>query len=185
MPVVVPSPGAADIYWAQAVSNLLNTLESNLEFAVPTFAYKPSGESATNSTTFQDDDHLFVSVAANARYRMIMHLIVTCTSTTPDLQFRFNAPSGSTFTGSAAGLANGATVVSGELNAGAIAVANSFPTGGFGYASLNGTHGVISVGTLLVGANPGTFQLQWSQQNANAAPLTIGAGSSLEMRRIS
>lgn len=184
-PVVVPSPGAADVAWAQDLTTKFNTLQDQLEFAVPVFAYKTVAESVNNSAVVQDDDHLFVSVAANARYRIIMHLVVTSTSTTPDLIFRFNGPAGATFTGSAAGLSTAATAVTGELNAGALANITSFPTSNFGYASLSGTHGIIFVGSLLVGSTAGTLQLMWAQNTATAVNVTVAIGSSLELRRIS
>ena len=159
-------------------------LEDLRTFAIPQLVVKAADESVTSNTTPQDDDELFLTVTANAAYRLTMHLLVACTGTGSDIFFRFNAPTGSTMSASSAGIDQGATTVIGSMNAGAIQNVTTFPTSpNFAYGAVNSTVGIITVGTLIVGSTAGTLRLQWSQATSSATATVVKAGSSLELAR--
>lgn len=163
------------------LASQLNDLET---FAIPSVVVKTADESVSSSIAPQDDNELFLTVAANASYRLNMHLLVNSAGTTGDLIFRFNAPAGSRLSASSAGIDQGATTVVGSMNAGAIQDVTTFPTSPpFGYGTVASTIGIITVGTLIVGATAGTFRLQWAQFTSSATATIIKAGSSLELVR--
>lgn len=158
-------------------------LEDLRTFAVPLMVVKTADESVTSSTTPQDDNELTLTVAANAAYKLDMHILLGGTGTTGDFEFRFNAPAGSRISASAAGLAQAATAVTGDMNAGAINNQTTFPTSAFGYATVVNPTGVLVTGNLIVGSTAGALTLRWNQAVSSATPTTVLAGSSLTLTR--
>lgn len=152
----------------------LTTRDTAITEIRPLFARKTSDETVNNSTTLQDDNELFVSVAANQVYKL--HLMVGYSSgTTPDFKINFSLPSGATMPRS------------------------SFITGGTGAAVQHGTFTGASVvgidgqgsdaslqiwGTVVMGSTAGTVTLQWAQNTLNASDTIVRSGSTLELRLV-
>jgi hypothetical protein len=148
---------------------------------IPLYAVKTADESISANTAAQDDDHLFVTVEAGARYRLMMTLLIGGTSNIPDLRAVFAMPAGSTLSAGGLGLTAGDV-----LNVGALSAQTASPVGPYIFGTP--TSGVITAlipGDLAVGATGGTCRLQWSQQTSNAAATVLKAGSWLELRRYS
>src|SRR5262245_15271614 len=63
---------------------------------VPIAAVKTANESVTSSTTLQNDDELFVSVAANSTY--LVQCYIKCDgAATGDIKLNWTAPASATF----------------------------------------------------------------------------------------
>lgn len=143
------------------------------------FARKTVDETVSSTTTLQNDDDLFVSVAANAIYHMVFELQVLA-QTTNDIKFGFTGPAGYAVeytargpTLTAAGLADVYTI--------------SGTTGDvltFGGIAANDLCVSIS-GLLITSGTSGTFQLQWAQNTSGASGTTLRPGSFMSLRRVS
>lgn len=145
--------------------------------------FKTATESVTSSTTLQNDDQLFFSVAANSRYT-IEGFIVYDGASAGDLNCDFTVPSGSTFgwvnfanSGPDAGtsVTDYSTVLQTASDARKI---NSLPL-----ASPPGL-AFRPAGYLFTGANAGTLQFRWAQGTSNATATRIQAGSWLRLSKI-
>ncbi|MGN9802073.1 hypothetical protein [Micromonospora sp. L32] len=159
-------------------------LEDLRTFAIPLMVVKTADESVASSATPQDDNELFLTVTAGAKYRLLMHLVVGGTGTVGDLFIRFNAPAGSKISASCAGIDVGATGVVANMNAGAFNDVTTWPMpANFAYGTVANPTGILCMGNLTVGATGGTFRLQWSQATSSATATTIKSGSSLELTR--
>lgn len=131
-------------------------------------------EAVNNSTTLQNDDELFLAVAASTNYRFLARFLYT-SSTTPDIKFGFTYPvlatATYTLTGIAAGTATLAAFHQTETSVGAL-------EGGTATAC-------TMIGTWMIGANAGTVTLQWAQNTLNASNTQVLAGSFLELVKFS
>lgn len=142
---------------------------------LPLFARKTSDQTVNNSATFQNDNAIFVSVAANAVYDCHFHFIFN-SGATPSLKTQFTAPSGATMTNWTFFLPNGSGVAV-ESIANTAAGVNGITCNG---TDLPGDY----FGLLITGANAGTFQLQWAQTTANASNTILRATSYLILRQV-
>lgn len=142
---------------------------------LPPFARKTSDQTVNNNATFQNDNALFVSVAANAVYDCHLHFIFN-SGATPSLKTQFTAPVGATMTNWTFLLPNGSGVAVESIASPAAGVAGITCNG----TDLPGEY----LGLLVMGANAGTFQLQWAQNTANASNTILRAGSFLSMRQV-
>lgn len=139
------------------------------------FARKTVDESLSSSTTYQNDDGLFVTGAANAVYVAWIHLVYQ-SPTAADFQYRFSVPSGATLPGwSFLGVNASSVFVYGAANSG-------------GVSGLGGTAAdqvMDAWGPIIMGSTAGTIQVQWSQAVSNATATIVRAGSYLHLRRVS
>ena len=146
--------------------------------------YKTADESVTSSTVLQNDNHLLVSLAANARYEVIVRLAVNGASS-GDVKTAWTMPAGvtsqrysfgpdvSSATSTAGTTVRASTITNGhlvEINYGV------FSTGQQSY--IEETLYVITAGTA------GTCQLQWAQNASSATATTVEEGSYITARRI-
>jgi fibronectin-binding autotransporter adhesin len=132
-----------------------------------------SGVPPTQNTgaTLQNDDQLFFSIGANEtwNFRFVIQANVPAT---PDLKFAVTAPGGATCKVGAYDVDSANTY--GNLACGA---ATGIMTG-------HTADDVYEVtGTIINGATPGNVTLQWSQNTANAANVTVRQGSFVEAQR--
>lgn len=161
---------------------------SLLSAVLPITAIKTSDESVTSSTALQDDNELFVSVAAPATY-LLGGFLMWVGNDTGDIKLAFTNPASSTMhwalTGPSAqdtAFASGATRGAGEWfprnNQ------TSSPTSSIPYSGSTGLlHGRL-VGSLTT-SNAGTLRLQWAQNTSNGTATTVKLGSWISLRRIS
>lgn len=149
-------------------------LASLLRAVAPSAAFKGADESLTSSTALQNDDALFVALAASATYVFIGFANVTGAAIgTGDWKGAFTAPSGATVTVECIAYP---TTAAGTLNGNAVRGA-----GGVMIAGVNGTAGspVVLIGSVINGATAGNLQLQWAQNTSSGTATTVKAGSFL------
>lgn len=145
------------------------------------YVAKAADETINNSATLQNDDELFVTVAANATYEINTYVGYR-SNTTADFKVGFTFPTGATLyftTWNAQLNSSGTLVTSTQLEA--AASGSAFGVGGIAV----GTTATFAGGGLLTtGANAGTFQVQWAQLTADASNTVVRAGSYLSLRRV-
>ncbi|GAA0348744.1 hypothetical protein PV735_31560 [Streptomyces turgidiscabies] len=142
---------------------------------------KSTTETVTNSTTFQDDDELFLPALVNAQYRFDL-LLLHSSGTTGDFKMRFTAPAGATVNWGVHNVHVGQT-------SSTTVTSVSFPSRvlsdqqDMGGGNLAGTTAFIS-GVLTTAAAAGNLRLQFAQIVSDAAATQVRAGSTLRMKRI-
>lgn len=137
----------------------------------PLWAYKPLDEPLTNSASVQDDDDLFVAMAAGAVYDLRLRAFINGNAT-PDFKFGWSYPAGTTIAWAVVDAQAGTTM--GKL------IQTDFvaiPTTGANQL-------VTAEGTVTVGATPGNLRFRWAQNGANVAVTTVQAGSTLRLDRV-
>jgi len=142
------------------------------------FARKPSIETISSNASLQNDDDLFVSVDASAVY-MVKAVLRIASQTAADFQFGWTGPAGITFDWIAHSINSGGSTTNDDF-IGAYGTA-SVPT----VAGLGGSTVVAHVeGLLVMGANAGTFRLQWAQGTSNASGTSLLTNSFLFLRQV-
>lgn len=147
-------------------------LNDDFAFVAPLLARKPSNETVNNSSAFQDDNHLFLPVEANAVYQCHLHLQYN-SGATPDLKYQFTVPVGASLEGwSLLGYNTAVSLV--------------YSNGGEA-SSLGGNGSALNAdawGILETDVTAGTMQLQWAQNTANASNTVMQAGAFLKLVRV-
>lgn len=140
-----------------------------------TIAIKTVDESLASNTTLQNDDELFVTVAANTTYKVEAVLIYSG-ATTGDMKVAFTWPTSATMPW---GLLGYTTALAFQ------AVAFSAPSSGTPFSvGCNGAGNDLVLylsGTLTVGSTAGTLQIQWAQAASDATATIVRAGSWLSL----
>lgn len=146
-----------------------------------TYVIKPADESVTSSSTLQDDDHLLLSVAANAIYRVETIIKYVSTSTTPGFQMAWSGPTGASLLWVPCGLGFGDTSSNDKIDMAArdITAASSLAT------PSSAGNVALPTGILTVGGTAGTLKFRWAQVSGNATATTVKAGSLLQLTRLS
>lgn len=143
------------------------------------FARKTADESVTSSTTYQDDNELFVPVVADGIY-VVEGFFAYNTASAAGVNFRLSGPTGTgawTFTGlSSSGGASDTGTVRMSVSSNGVGSAR---LGGAGATDL----GALVRGTFLPTAS-GNLQFQWAQNAANATPTIVRANSWLSVQKI-
>ena len=142
---------------------------------------KPSTESVTSSTTLQNDDALFLPVAANTSYWVQAFLIYDGPASN-GMKWGFTAPTGSTMgwvvdslsTGGGGGTAD--LVSRARLNISATPINASVGAG----VSL----AAVPKGMLQTGSNSGTLRIQWCQNASSATAVRMINSSVLMIRKL-
>ena len=139
--------------------------------------FKTANETVNNSTTYQNDDHLFLSVEASSNY-IIELLLMVVTDSTGKFKMQFTGPTGATLTNvelfyptTASGTyanKSGGTVLTDILTA------NPQFNDAF----------VLLKGVFTTDTTAGTLTLQWAQSTANASNCLLAAGSYLSLIKI-
>lgn len=141
-------------------------------------ARKSATESVLDSSTYQDDDDLSVSVAANSTYEFTLALRYDA-STTGDIKFQLVGPAGSTIEGVMVknhASASSTTDVTVKEYSGAESAA------GLGAGT---TMALEVIGLAVIAGTAGTFKLQWAQNVADAAvPTRVFSNSYICLRRV-
>lgn len=133
-------------------------------------AVKTADETVTSSTTLQNDDHLFVSVAANTTYLLELDFVFSANAS-GDLKTTFTVPSGTTGSlnmTSDAGTSTGVSMTSTAVWDG---------TGADEQARI--------FGRVVTSSTAGTVRLQWAQNASFGTGTIIRNGSFLRITRIS
>lgn len=143
-----------------------------------TTAMKTATETVTESTTFQDDDHLTFAVAATTNYAFRMRIFYG-TAAAADFKYQLTGPNAPTLVRYQRHvILPGATIFTliGVTNAfiDPHILANAGTTGGYVYID----------GILHNGANAGNVTLQWAQNTSDASNTDVYSGSYLEWMKI-
>jgi hypothetical protein len=159
-----------------------SVLQSLIEEIRPNGARKTANETVNNSNTVQNDDELFVSVAASMLYVATGHLIYT-SGTTPDFRWTWSLPAGATHS-------TNTRVFSRSLSAPSMMVdTRTFTSGNNGADGLGTTVATQAqiiefAGIIQTSATAGTARIQWAQNTQNLSDTILYAGSWIELRRI-
>lgn len=146
-----------------------------LTAAQPALIYKTADESVTSSTTLQNDDHLFVAVAANATYAIDCWLNFLANSP-PDIKADWTIPAGATMNWAALG-----TGTANYSDHDASIVSHNVARGGKGNPGV--PQSMNARGYLITGGTAGTLQLRWAQNTSNASATVLRAGSWIRLQR--
>ncbi len=130
---------------------------------------KTSSESLNNSTTLQNDDHLFVDIPAGQTWIIDGFLRVVTTSNQPDFKFAFTVPTGATMTAGYHVNENATNILAGALTTSGQSVT----------VNLTSNESSILIYKIMIvnGANAGTFRIQWAQNTSNGTDVTVLSGS--------
>lgn len=140
---------------------------------------KLTSTSVVNSTIVTNDNHLFVTVAANSTYELSGLLRYTAAAGSPGLKFTFSGPSGTTLAWSALALPMGSTSQSDVATIPA-SMATEMQVG----TLAPGTQFVHFHGCLVTGVSVGgTFRLQFAQAVASSNQVTLLDDSYFVLRR--
>jgi len=142
---------------------------------------KATSETVTSSTTFQNDDELFLPGVANATYLVDVCLLHS-SGTTGKFKCQFTGPAGAAFAWGVIGVQNAQTSsTSAEIvSMPSRTITDSQEAGG---TNLGGTTMFIK-GVFTTSSTAGNLQLQFAQIVSNAAATQVRAGSYMTMRRI-
>jgi len=152
----------------------------------PTIRYKSADESVSNSTTPQNDDHLFFTATANKSYLVETYLIINGGGTAADMKVNFTGPSGVTIywgTDVAINSGGGNTAYWSPTQSGnptaLLTAANNIviPTNSV-------IHGAQITAVVITGATGGTVNLQWTQNSSNATAVTLKTGSLMRVTQL-
>lgn len=151
------------------------------------FVRKTADETVTSSATPQNDDHLFLPVAANAVYLVeVVLMSLDAGDFVGDITTAFAYPTGTTAHVTGAGPHN--TDLSAGSNSNTEWIARQGQTGTSSTATPYGagtiTTGLVIKAQIATGGTAGTLQLQWAQNVSNATGTTVKAGSWMRMERV-
>ena len=143
-------------------------------------AVKTVDETVNNSVTYQNDDHLTVTVAANTTYILELVMLISQSSTGVGVIAQFTAPLGGTvhsnvFRNAAT---NSAIYLYGRHNSLSI-------NDEAGVAAGVGNYNIIkSNGVFFNGANGGSLTVQWAQHTLTVADTNVLKGSYLKLTKV-
>lgn len=146
-------------------------------------AYKTVDESIISTTTYQDDDHLFVDVEASGVYVYYVSGAYQ-SGTTPDFKQRFLAPSG-TFGGTYFDYFTAAGVkIRSVYSVPADAAVTGLQGNGGAFGGITSDTPFEFGGIFTCGTTGGVLQWQWAQDVSNASNTIVRAGSRLTAVRV-
>lgn len=151
---------------------------------LPLHAHKDSDTTIISDSTLNDDPDLFVTVEANAVYRLDFHLI-TLGNATGDFKMQFDGPTGTTGTWGAYALATGATTQAGNADSGKEVIRTTIGSPrSYGTVSTGSGQIILGMGLVRTDATAGTFKLSWSQDTSTATNTVLVSNSFIELRRV-
>lgn len=140
---------------------------------------KAIDETVNNSATLQDDNELFLPVAASATYLLTMFLHYQ-TGDTPDIKFSWSVPSATTMRWSPHGIGNAVTSAIGDMWVGICTESSVITLGGGGGSAMTAQ----VMGTVRVSTTAGNLQFRWAQNTATVSDTKVLADSWIELKRI-
>lgn len=146
----------------------------------PKYVVKSSDETVNNSSTYQSDDALTISLEASSTY-YIEVVAFYSTNDTADFKFR-QSYSGSV---SSVYFTNEFNVPAGDTMLRERTYTTIGQEGSTGTASGGGTHGMARMVIALNTSTSGTWAFQWAQQTADASDTKVLQGSHIKVLKIS
>jgi len=158
----------------------VNAFELNRYLNQQQHVRKASTESVTSSATLQNDNELFLPVAANTNYWVQAFLIYDGPASN-GMRWQFSAPSGTTLDWTVDSLSLGATgtadlVSRARLNLSSIAINATLAASSFLAA--------VPKGLLRTGSNSGTLRVVWAQNSSSGTPVRVMNSSVLMIRKL-
>lgn len=146
------------------------------------FAYKTADEPIASSTTFQDDNHLTLPVVVSATYQVKMLILATGT-TSQNIQWRLNGPSGATLQAATIGTTAGSPSAGNGLSPriDLVTLGSSEQHGLYGTGTITP---IWTEGVLVTGGAAGAFNLQWAQATSGGTATNVKVGSFLRLTRV-
>lgn len=141
------------------------------------YKVKSANESVTSSTVLQNDDQLFVSVAANASYILDCWFQYTAAAA-GGLKLDWSVPSGAACSTTNFGVNFGGVLT--DYNVVVTAAGSTRSVGGNGAVVMS----CQPRGYVTVGSTSGNVQLRWAQDTSNGTATTILTGSYLRLVRV-
>lgn len=140
-------------------------------------AIKTADESVSSSTTVQDDDHLFFTLAANSFYELKCWLRVYAATGTPHFRYAFVEADGEYDTYVRSFDQGGTTTTASDA-------ANESVVDDV--LALNAaTEKLMEItGWIRTGGSGGVFKLQWAQWTSDATATTVRAGSYMKVEKL-
>lgn len=138
-------------------------------------ALKSADETVNNSAALQNDNHLFLSVAASTNYEMMLRLIVN-SGTTPDIKVDFTYPTGATATFQQQMLEPGSSTAGLQ---GPYVQTDVLAMGTTGSNQI-----IFITGLWFISTTAGTLQVRWAQNTATASNSIVRANSYMILRKI-
>lgn len=162
----------------QEIRDQVNALIGDVDYV-----HKTADESVISSTTVQNDNHLLVSVAANAEYEIVTQLGVTG-SAAGDIKTRWTIPSGATTQRFCRGPDTSSTGSTAATTIRCVALTNGHATEiNYGLFSTSDLSWIEERMYVVVAGTAGVVQLQWAQNASTATNTTVKAGSYITVRR--
>ena len=150
-----------------------------LQGVAPYAVIKGADETVTSSATLQNDDALFLAVAANTSWLFDAYLDYEGgTLGASDLKYEWTVPSGAALRYGAAHLDTSGNNICSDTHPDGAAVSAGTNGGG-------DTRSVKMYGTLIVGGTAGTLQLKWAQNTSSGTGTIVHAQSYLTLWQIS
>jgi len=152
-------------------------IRDNLRASEHVIAFKSSDTSTSSDIILNDDPHLTFAIAANAVWRVTVHMMVV-SAATPGWSFDINGPAGMVVS------------YSGVYNTFSSNVLTMFQTTGLAqntqlYTADTAIKTFVIPSITVNGGTAGTWALRWSQANSSATTTTLKAYSCLIGARIS
>lgn len=151
---------------------------------------KTADTNVTNSTVITQDPHLVLAVPANTIWEMVGCIFYTSASITPDLNYQFTGPAGSSGFHTAVGPS---TVVNtdppneavGNSQSGNRTIATAIGSGrSYGVPVVSTIFGLEVKGMFEIAGTAGNVSVDWAQQTANATPTTLKIYSWFRLTRV-
>ena len=146
---------------------------SQLRAVAGASATKTADESVTSSTTYQNDDALFVAIDGSKNYRFDVDLFFDGANGT-NIGFKWTVPSGTTMI----------YQVVGNNTSDAVSVGHVFDQTGnpqFATTGAGTKQGAKFSGTVFGGGVDGTLQLQWAPLASSGTAMIVRLGSRLNL----
>jgi hypothetical protein len=148
---------------------------SQVDDLAPRYAYKSGDETIISNSTMQNDDHMFLTVAASTKYEFELYVAYN-SGTTPDLKIGWTVPTGATNVYRVDYFDTSAVAQKGQ--------SSTVLTAGFAVGGFASDLYAVFAGTLSISTTAGTFQIQWAQNTLTASNSTVRAGSFLRLQKI-
>ena len=144
-------------------------------------AVKTADETVNNSSIYQNDDHLFVSVQANTTYIFSIFIHGRQLNATPNIKMQFTVPTGTTQRSNTFGsTSSGSAFRTYNAWSGTTVL---FSDGAF-WTSVTDYHILITYGKITTSVTAGTINLQWAQGVATLADTILLEGSFLQLTKV-
>lgn len=163
------------------VSSNLNLVRADIA-AVNGYLVKTTDEIVSASTTLQNDDHLFYTIASTGTY--VGELVLWGTSSVNaggDIKLGFTYPTGTMDLG---GIGQDSSLASGTVGTiqSGVFLAGTSPSSSLVYG-LSTSNSMLVVKFRLAATATGTLQLQWAQNTASGTS-TLKAGSHMTVKQV-